>query len=293
MLSDRSYMRDSYGRTSTSFLTWTLCALTAGFLIQIVFERAFESAHFSAFTGLSGAGLESLRFWTVLTYPLVHANVIHWLINLAAIYFLGKELIPLLGERHFLGLSAGAALGGAAVWLPIHWNSGDVLIGATAITCALLALFACLHPNRPMTFLFFFIPVTLKPKFVAWAVIAMSLLGLLGNELAGNRLGSDTAHSAHLGGLLVGFLYYRWVHLRAWKNPDGRAEIELPSWMKKKAKAPEPEPHFTVNISPPTREDLRAEVDRILDKINDQGFAALTPQEKRLLDDAREQLSRQ
>jgi len=34
-------------------------------------------------------------------------------------------------------------------------------------------------------------------------------------------------------------------------------------------------------------------VDRILDKINSKGFGALTPEEKRLLDDAREQLSRQ
>jgi hypothetical protein len=37
---------------------------------------------------------------------------------------------------------------------------------------------------------------------------------------------------------------------------------------------------------------LRAEVDRILDKINSEGFGALTAEEKRLLDEARDLLSR-
>ena len=41
-----------------------------------------------------------------------------------------------------------------------------------------------------------------------------------------------------------------------------------------------------------SREDIRAQVDRILDKINSQGFGALTPDEKRLLDEAKDLLSR-
>jgi hypothetical protein len=45
-----------------------------------------------------------------------------------------------------------------------------------------------------------------------------------------------------------------------------------------------------VNLSP--RADLRAEVDRILDKINSQGFGALTEEEKRRLDEAKDLLSR-
>jgi hypothetical protein len=45
-----------------------------------------------------------------------------------------------------------------------------------------------------------------------------------------------------------------------------------------------------VNLS--NRDDLRAEVDRILDKINSQGFGALTEEEKRKLDEAKDMLSR-
>jgi hypothetical protein len=45
-----------------------------------------------------------------------------------------------------------------------------------------------------------------------------------------------------------------------------------------------------VNIT--NRDHLRAEVDRILDKINSEGFGALTEDEKRRLDEARDLLSR-
>ncbi len=40
-----------------------------------------------------------------------------------------------------------------------------------------------------------------------------------------------------------------------------------------------------------SRDALRAEVDRILDKINLHGFGSLTPAEKRVLDDARQHLN--
>ena len=57
---------------------------------------------------------------------------------------------------------------------------------------------------------------------------------------------------------------------------------------------------YKVNLSgtepeKPTRmgkADLRAEVDRILDKINSQGFGSLTDEEKRCLDQAKDLLNR-
>ena len=48
--------------------------------------------------------------------------------------------------------------------------------------------------------------------------------------------------------------------------------------------------NYKVNLT--TRGDLRAEVDRILDKINSSGFGALTAEEKRVLDEARDLMSR-
>jgi membrane associated rhomboid family serine protease len=294
MLSDRPYLRDSYGRTSTAPLTWMLCVLGAGFIIQTVFERAFYSPHFEIFFGLTVRGLKSGGLWTLVTYPLLHANVVHWLVNLLAIYFLGKELTPQLGERRVAWLCAAAIFSGGLIWTWVHLGRSDMLMGATAIPVALLTLFACLHPNRSMRFLFFFFPVTMKPKHLAWAVIGLSALGLALSEIPGDRFGTHIAHSAHLGGALAALLYYRFVHLREWQTPDGRAELTLPRWIAKpSAPAPSQIVHDqSMHLPTPQRENLRAEVDRILDKISSQGIAALTAEEKNLLDEARNKMSR-
>jgi len=89
----------------------------------------------------------------------------------------------------------------------------------------------------------------------------------------------------------VGWVYFRYVHDARWRQylPRRRTEIELPGWVKKKPAAAAPAP-FQVNLT--HRDNLRAEVDRILDKINSRGFGALTAEEKRTLDEARDLLSR-
>jgi predicted RNA-binding protein with PUA domain len=65
--------------------------------------------------------------------------------------------------------------------------------------------------------------------------------------------------------------------------------IELPAWLRRK-KAEKNTVNYKVNVTPPA--DLKTEVDRILDKINSSGFSALTDDEKRVLDEAKDLLSR-
>jgi hypothetical protein len=88
--------------------------------------------------------------------------------------------------------------------------------------------------------------------------------------------------------MLAAYGYYR---IAGRVNPFGRAwgaDIELPRWFRLRKKAAAP--RFQVNLT--NRTDLRAEVDRILDKINSEGFGALNEEEKRLLDEARDLLGR-
>jgi hypothetical protein len=97
------------------------------------------------------------------------------------------------------------------------------------------------------------------------------------------------APSAHLGGMAVGWIYFRFVHDAEWRLLNRRVSVELPRWMKRRqrmAAAP------ARPVSAGNRDEFRAEVDRILDKITSQGFGALTAEEKRVLDEARELLSK-
>ena len=99
--------------------------------------------------------------------------------------------------------------------------------------------------------------------------------------------------------LMAAFLIFGIIAYRAIRNApelgeedeeeQPRRSIELPSWMKKKSADPT-SASFKVNLT--AREDLKAEVDRILDKINSKGFQSLSPDEKRTLDEARNLLNR-
>ena len=110
-------------------------------------------------------------------------------------------------------------------------------------------------------------------------------------EVRGVSRTAGVAHSAHLGGMLAGWLYARYIHHRTGEF-SLRPTIELPAWMRRRKRAKTRSlPTFTVNVTPPPQ-DLRAEVDRILDKINSEGFGALTEEERRVLDDARDLLNK-
>lgn len=314
MLSDRPYMRDDYPRERTSVLTWLISAIIAGFVLQVVFKSPWLGARnhdqLQDFLGLSITGLKQGSAWTLLTHSFLHSPgfIFHVIGNVLALYFLGRELLPMIGSRRFLGVFGAATLVGALAWTAVHWRFGgishygtpDQYIGATAAVLALFVVFACFFPNQEMNFLLFFLfPVTIKPKHIAFFLASLDVVGLLVYEIPGTPLPFNLvlASSAHLGGMLTGFVYYRFAHEARWLigSPD-RADIELPRWMKRTKKAlpapPPQQPAYHVNVEPATREDIRAEVDRILDKINSHGLGALTPQEKRVLDDAKDLLSR-
>lgn len=300
MLSDRHYMRDSYEPArsgGSSVMTWLLSGIIAGFVLQNVFLRWFNAgSFFDGYFALSPYAVATGKVWTLLTYGFLHdpRNLLHILANVLAIYFLGRELIPVLGARRFLGAYASMLLTGGLLWLAANWHTPGIVLGASAAACGLLIIYAGFYPNRPITFLLFFIlPVTLKPKHVAITLLLLDLAGFAFYEVLGAASPFGVAHSAHLGGMLAGWVYFRYVHDRAW--PD----TWRLSWPRRRSRAGSRavEADFPAEAPdesnlPTSSRNLRAEVDRILDKINSEGFGALTPEEKRLLDNAKDLLSR-
>ena len=301
MLSDRPYMRGDYQRERTSVLTWLISAILAGFVLQLVLGSPWNRGGdtFPA-VALTIPALKSGYGWTLLTYGFLHNPhfIFHVVGNVFALYLLGRELVPMLGRRRFLGLYAAATIVGGLAWAAVHWRNGgngQSLVGATAAIDALFIVFACFFPNQELNFLLLFVfPVTLKPKHIAAGLVAFDLFCLVFWEIQGASLPYNTsiASSAHLGGMLTGFVYYRFMYDTTVFGSRYGAEIELPRWLKRAQKPRALPPPAAEQVTNPTPDELRAEVDRILDKINSQGLAALTPEEKRILDDARDQLSR-
>ncbi|MBP6508539.1 MAG: rhomboid family intramembrane serine protease [Opitutaceae bacterium] len=276
-------------------LHWLLSLIAAGFVLQNIFLRWFDaSANLEAFAALTTENLQAGKIWTLATYSFLHSTdrfpyLLHIVSTLLGLYWLGRELVPLLGARRFIGAYFAAIVLGALTWTAAHWTQGGMLMGASAGICGLLVIFACFYPYRQITFLLFFVfPISLKPKFIVLGLLAFDLCGVVFYEIMGALSPFTIAHSAHLGGMLAGWLYFKYAHepnrlLVGTRQPADRAGTAA-----KLANAPV----MADTGAPLNRQELRAELDRILDKINSEGFGALTTGEKRALDKAKDLLAR-
>src|SRR5690606_22086062 len=113
-------------------------------------------------------------------------------------------------------------------------------------------------------------PITLKPKVLAWILVGVDMLGFLFSELPGGSFDTGIAHSAHLGGMLTGWIYYRYFHANAGLDRPSGPIFELPKWLRKSEPPTSTTPRSRAQAQ--AEANLRAEVDRILDKINSKGF---------------------
>ncbi len=295
MISDRYYMRESNPAKGLAPLLWLIGVLVGGFILQRIVD-AIVPGFTDRWLALTADNIRHGRVWTLLTYSLLHDanNLLHLVLNAVGILFVGRLLLPAIGPRRFLWSYAGAVFVGGIFWLAVNFTRADnaLLVGASAGSFGLLALFCCRFAYERMTVLLFFVlPVTVVPRYLLMALGAIEVLFFLFAELfpVGGR--SSVAHSAHVAGLLAGIIAFRALREDDGEAPESnsRKAIELPAWMKKKP-ASAPPASFKVNVTPPR--DLKAEVDRILDKINTSGFGSLTAEEKRTLDEARNLMSK-
>jgi len=284
-------MHSDYPREGTSALTWVLCATIAGAVLQWTFAQWGRDA-FADLFALRASSLGHGKVWTLLSYVLLHDGPIHLLLNCLGLFFIGREIAPLLGTARFFQFYFITALVGALAWFGVHAFTGGTVIGASACVAAMFIFFACVYPEREVTFLVFFVlPVTVRPKILAWCLLAFDAVGFLFSELPGAIFASGIAHSAHLGGMLAGWLYYRFAFANNGPDRAAGSWFGLERIFRRRPKATVVR-HAASAPAGNSPVNLRAEVDRILDKINSQGFGALTEQEKRLLDDAKDSLSR-
>ncbi len=296
MLYDRPYMRQAPepAAKQTSAVTLLLVVTISIFVLQQVLNVCFPdiggrpNRFFTNWFAFSSENFKELKVWTIVSYAFLHSNtmLMHILGNMLGLFFFGRALEPLLGKQQFLVLYFSGAIVGALTYLLFHFNGGNTVVGASAAVFAILAFFCLLHPERHITLLLFFIiPVTVKPKWLFWGLLGYSIYALVFTELPGK---AHVAHSAHLGGFLVGVLYYRYIYngKLAFRTMSERPSIEVPEWFKRRKKTAA-HTSYQVNRPASSTQDLQKEVDRILDKINASGFGSLSDKEKATLERAK------
>jgi membrane associated rhomboid family serine protease len=149
--------------------------------------------------------------WQILTYSLLHASVGHVLINMLMLWMFGAQQEQDWGSKKFLEFYlfcvAGAALTTIAVaYSPIPGVSpGTSTIGASGGVYGVLAAFGLLYGDREI--FMFPLPFMMKAKYMVLIMVFLVVIATF-------QPSQGVANFAHLGGLLFGFLYVKFVPRR-------------------------------------------------------------------------------
>ena len=231
-----------------------------------------------------------IRWWTFFTYMFVHGGFLHLVFNMLLLYFFGPAL-----EERMRGAGFGlyyftCGFGGAAFSYAVGlFTPVAPFIGASGAVLGVALAFAINWPNAPIYI--FPLPMPIKVKWLVGFLVATNLL------MAGSGAESGIAYTAHLGGLLFGFIY-----ITSEERVMRRAKEVIYQQRQAQRSTPprsgEKEKETVGTIKPKSaNETLKQEsrqdaLDRVLDKISQTGVESLAPEERLLLEEESRQLRR-
>ena len=221
------------------------------FLFSAIILPLFDtrSYFFKLFCQMPYLAVLRFQIWRFFTYMFLHADGMHLLFNMMALWFFGPRLEMRWGTRGFLKFyflcGVGAAVVHSAFTLLFGTRTlynGEVvrgvefMIGASGAIYGVLLAYALNWPDDTVL-LYFVIPMRIK-----YMVLLFGILEFIGSV---GRAGSPISHITHLGGLLTAFFYLRgWTLFRGgpggfsrrrpkrkikryYRDSDGRIYIEF------------------------------------------------------------------
>ncbi len=253
--------------------------------------------------------------WQLITYNFLHLGLglggfLHILFNMLWLVWIGREYEELHGAHRLLALYVITGIGGGLLTIAVYTlfpgseEEATLVHGASASVLGVLTAVAVLYPYKSIALIFI---GTVRLIYVVLAFLALDLLFLSS---------SNTAVTAHLGGAFFGFLFARaegrGIDLTSWAkvffrsrerrsrraspagNRDEGALARMEAWLAAR-RSQKADPTGRSKVRPmrtyqttveTTAGAVESEIDRILDKISEQGYDALTDEEKRTLYEA-------
>lgn len=143
--------------------------------------------------------------WSALGNVFSHQGYGHFATNMAVLWIMGTALHDELGRAKFLAIYLSSGVVGSFASLTFFTLSKNFItssLGASGALAGVIAAWACMHQDRPISV--FFLP----PEWTSWITAYMFLGALVLADLAAlfklRGVGIDAA--AHLGGTAAGFV---------------------------------------------------------------------------------------
>jgi membrane associated rhomboid family serine protease len=323
---DRDYYRQSFdpnwGRSPharfnamsgriTPVVKWLLIINVGVYLLSLVLERvgvpffqhpaiynpmgraiALEPSPFEHFFGLFPPYLFTyFAFWQFITYQFLHGGVLHLAFNMFALFMVGRYVERQIGSRSFLRLYLIGGVFAGLVNLLVQLFVSAPTIGASGSVCAVLAAFGLMNPHARLVLFIFFFPVTIKARTFVIVYALWTALMAIGAQ-------DGVAHLAHLGGLVMGWMYVYNIlrvrrlidggHSRGAPQGDWRARLHR-AWLAATGRAPRvfkgqeyEEADFREKPGQ-GKGKWNPRIDEILDKMSREGVHSLTDEEWEIL----------
>lgn len=298
-------------------LRFLLTVNTVVFVAWLFLQLSDAAASFVVnYLALTPTPVAFIRPWQFLTHSVVHLQAGFWgliafAFNMLWLYWMGRDYEETYGSHRLFGLYVLSAVGGGLLAVLVGSAfAGERVFpvdGAMGAVFGVLFCVATLYPNRGLGLLLIgVVPL----KWLAGGFLVLSVVFTLGHP---------ALVMTYLGGAGIGFVFARaqqqGTDLAAWAQVffpprsaygggygASRGEKQsmlarLDQWFarRKKGEAP-PRRATTTKAESPRRMKRKApvsadaaapaDIDRILDKINERGYDALTEEEKRALYEA-------
>ncbi len=226
--------------------------------------------------------------WGIFTSIFAHFTFFHFLFNMIFLFFVGKMFEHFFGAKKLLLIYIFGGLAGGILEILAHELFPGIAISSSVIVGAsgsIMAIFIAVAVYRPQMEVKLFGVFPVKIIILAGLYFVYDLLSIGSND--------GTAHFAHLGGAIFGYLAVQKVNTP--KNLLVRLERGLNTWESKlKSLFTKKAPKLKVEYGGRGKTDeqfntekiaRQKKIDVILDKISKSGYESLSSKEKDFLFD--------
>ena len=217
-----------YSGMFPSGVKWLLIANAIAFVVYFLAFDTWLAGLFNYLKLFPRDVVSYLAVWQLVTYMFLHAGLGHLFFNMIAVWMFGAELERTWGTRKFLQyyFLCGVGAGVCVVLADLLSGAPNIpTIGASGAIFGVLLAYGMLFPDNPI-WVWFLFPVKAK-----WFVLGLGVINFLYLIKAP---GSGVSHVAHLGGMLIGYLYLQSRYTRV--DLLGEMRQYYQDWKRQRAK---------------------------------------------------------
>ena len=281
---DELKLKYSSGNSATKLIYINVVIFFTLLIVDFVVQKTGNSVLTTTdLFGLTSAEKLMTRPWQVLTYSWLHGNLIHLIMNMILLYFVGQLFLQQFRNQNLYTFYIFGGIFGGIFFILFQsvFNYSHLLVGASASVYALFFAMISYNPKIPVRLIL--IPTSFPLLYVGYVFIAFDVYNIITDQNAGGSI-------SHLGGAIFGYLYMK--QFERGNDFLGKFIFQIGNIFQKKEKSTfktykntstqqnVPKDDYDFNHQ---KVEKQKKIDTILDKISRAGYESLSKEEKDFL----------